>query len=349
MVNLYGPTETTMVKCCYRVPAEPLAGRQPVGRPLPETQALVLTEDNRLCAVNEPGEIVLRTPFRTRGYINAPEEQERRFVPSPFSGNSDDVLYRTGDLGRYRSDGTLIVLTRLDHQVKIRGVRIEPDEVTAVLSQHPALRGCAVVAREDGDQGVALVAYVLARRDEVSAAALRAYLGERLPATLVPSTFIFLDRLPLTPNGKLDRRALPAPDPSFQDPERSHLAPRTPLEESLAGIWAGVLRVARVGVDENFFELGGHSLLATQVMARTRVACGVDLPLRVLFEEPTVAGLAARIQAAQDAFHAQGETAQMLADVESLSTDEVRRLLATEVVDDDGRDVAGSPASEAQP
>jgi acyl carrier protein len=280
-----------MAKCFYSVPEEVLPGVQPVGRSLPESQALVLTSTNRLCGVNELGEIVLRTPFRTRGYINAPEAQERQFLANPFGSDPGDVLYRTGDLGRYRPDGSLTVLARLDQQVKIRGVRIEPEEVSAVLSRHPALAACAVVARGDHGGEPTLVAYVVASKDQVGAAELRAFLAEHLPTALVPSTFVFLDHLPLTPNGKLDRRALPAPEEGVGAFEQPYLAPRTPIERLLAGMWAEVLGVPRVGVHDDFFGLGGHSLRATQIIARARAAFRIELPLRSLFETPTVAGL----------------------------------------------------------
>jgi amino acid adenylation domain-containing protein len=293
IINLYGPTETTMVKCFYRVPAEVLPGVQPVGSSLPWSQALVLSEGNRLCGVNEPGEIVLRTPFMTRGYLNAASEQEAHFVPNPFGGEPGERLYRTGDLGRLRPDGALLVLGRLDHQVKIRGVRIEPEEVTAVLGGHPRVRACAVIGRELGSQPVALVAYVVADGEVPTAAALRAHLAERVPAAMVPSAFVFLESLPLTANGKLDRRALPAPDASDGQDEEEPIAPRTPVEEAVAGIWSEVLGVPQIGVHDDFFSLGGHSLLATRVVARLRSVFGIELPLRTLFEAPTVAGLTA--------------------------------------------------------
>jgi amino acid adenylation domain-containing protein len=292
VVNLYGPTETTMAKCCYRVPQELLPGVQPVGGPLPQCQALVLSEENRLCGVNEPGEIVLRTPFMTRGYINDSREQGERFIANPFGSDPGDLAYRTGDLGRYRPDGTLMVLGRLDHQIKIRGVRIEPEEVTAVLSRHPQVRACAVIGRELDAQPMALVAYVVAGQGETGGAALRRYLAERLPAPLVPSAFVFLERLPLTPNGKLDHHGLPVPEAADRQEVDDHGAPRTPLEEAVARMWGEVLGLARVGVHDDFFGLGGHSLLATRIVARVRTAFGVELPLRTLFEAPTVAGLA---------------------------------------------------------
>jgi len=290
VVNLYGPTETTMAKCSYRVPDEVMPGVQPVGEPLPESQALVLTASNRLCGVNELGEIVLRTPFRTRGYINAAEAQERQFFASPFSNEPGDLLYRTGDSGRYRPDGSLMVLARLDQQVKIRGVRIEPDEVSAVLSRHPAVAACAVVARENHGEDPTLVAYVVPN-DQVGATELRAFLAEHLATALVPSTVVFLDRLPLTPNGKLDRGALRGLEQEVGTVEQPYVAPRTPIESLLATVWADVLGVPRVGVDDDFFRLGGHSLKATQIIARMRAVFRIELPLRSLFETPTVAGL----------------------------------------------------------
>jgi acyl-coenzyme A synthetase/AMP-(fatty) acid ligase len=291
VINLYGPTETTMVKCWAEVPDPVPAGIQAVGHPLPESQALVVTAGGRLCGVMEPGEIVLRTPFATRGYINAAEEQALRFVTNPFTGRTEDVVYRTGDLGRFRADGSLMILGRLDHQVKIRGVRIEPQEVAAVLAQHSAVRGAAVIAREIEGQGLALVAYVVADPAQASAAALRAFLADRLPAAFIPSTIVFLERLPVTPNGKLDRAALPEPAEPVRK-ARDRVAPRTPVETLLAEIWAEVLGADGVGVHDDFFELGGQSLRATQMIARARAVFQVELPLRSLFEAPTVAGLA---------------------------------------------------------
>jgi amino acid adenylation domain-containing protein len=296
VVNLYGPTETTLAKCYYEVPdGALLPGIQPVGNSLPGSQALVLAAHDRLCGVNELGEIVVRTPFRTRGYINAAEAQRRQFQVNPFGTDPDDLLYRTGDLGRYRPDGSVMVLARLDQQVKIRGVRIEPEEIAAVLSWHSDVTACAVVPMADQADDVMLVAYVVASRDPMDLAELRAFLAERLPAVMVPSRFVFIDRLPVTPNGKLDRRALPAPPQRGAAADSLYVAPRTPVESLLAGMWAEVLRVPRVGVHDDFFELGGHSLKATQIIARARAAFGIELPLRSLFETPTVAGLSLTI------------------------------------------------------
>jgi acyl carrier protein len=188
-----------------------------------------------------------------------------------------------------------MVLARLDQQVKIRGVRIEPEEIAAVLSWHPDVRACAIIPRGSQTDDVTLVAYVVLSREQVTVPELRAFLAERLPAVMVPSTFVFLDRLPVTSSGKLDRRALPAPPPPGKALDHLYVAPRTPVESLLARMWAEVLGVSRVGVHDDFFGLGGHSLKATQIIARVRAAFRIELPLRSLFETPTVAGLSLSI------------------------------------------------------
>jgi acyl-coenzyme A synthetase/AMP-(fatty) acid ligase len=297
IINLYGPTETTLVKCFYRVPLDVRPGVQPVGSPIPQTQALVLAHDQQLCGINESGEIVLRTPFRSLGYINAPEESRQRFVMNSYQDDADDLLYFTGDAGRFRPDGTLEILGRLDDQVKIHGVRVEPAEVAAVLAQHPDVESCVVTAEKgtSGDSYLAAYAVLLAP-GKATSAKLRSYLLERLPAAMVPAHFVFLDSLPLTPNGKLDRRALPRPDSKHYEPAQSYVAPRSELEKTVAKIWIETLRVPAIGVFDNFFELGGHSLLATQVVSRIRSTIRVELSLRTFFEAPTVAALSEHLQ-----------------------------------------------------
>ena len=296
-VNLYGPTETTLAKCYYRVPADMPTGIQPVGRPLPETQALVLTESNQLCGINELGEIVLRTPFRSLGYINAPGENQKKFRKNPSRNDDHDLLYFTGDGGRYRPDGTLTILARLDDQVKIRGVRVEPDEVMTTLAQHPAVESCFVAAKKKENDEVYLVAYVAAAAPaEATTGKLRSYLAGQLPAAMIPRAFVFLDELPFTTNGKVSRSALPAPDLSSPEPQDRFVAPRTLAEQTLATIWAKVLKLEQVGIYDNFFDVGGHSLLATQVISRVRDIFQIALSLRSLFEAPTIAGLAERIE-----------------------------------------------------
>jgi acyl carrier protein len=216
-------------------------------------------------------------------------------------------------------------LGRLDFQVKIRGLRIEPGEIEAALRRHPGVADCAVIVREDAPGDARLVAYTAGAAD---AEVLRAHLRASLPEYMVPAAFVALDRLPLTPNGKLDRRALPAPEYAAAE---AYTAPRTPTEERLAAIWAEVLRMERVGVHDSFFALGGHSLLATRAVSRVRDAFGVELPLRAVFETPTVAGVAPRVEALMRSGVDDDELAAALAELDALSEDEVRRLLGGEM------------------
>ncbi|HEY6254023.1 MAG TPA: condensation domain-containing protein, partial [Candidatus Angelobacter sp.] len=302
IINLYGPTETTLAKCFYRVPSnEKLwTSTQPVGYPLPQTQVLVLRSENQLCGVGELGEIIIRTPFRSLGYLNAPDEQRARFMPNPWRNDSSDLLYRTGDLGRYRPDGSIEIAGRLDDQIKIRGIRIHPEEITATLLRHSSVQACFVAAVKSEDGENTLVAYVVGSNGAANIQELRAYLNNELPGSMVPTAFVFLQDLPLTANGKVDRKALPAPA-LMADPERKKRFPRTPIEAELLEIFCQALKVNEVGIDDDFFEQGGHSLLATQVISRVRSAFGVELPLRVLFEAPTAAGLAERVRGLYEA------------------------------------------------
>ncbi|MFH0341841.1 MAG: amino acid adenylation domain-containing protein, partial [Chromatiales bacterium] len=313
IVNLYGPTETTMAKCFHRVGGDEPLGMQPAGRPLPQTQALVMSASSQRCGIGEPGEIAIRTPFRTLGYINAPDENRKRFIRNPFRDDEQDLLYLTGDRGRYRPDGTLMMEGRLDDQVKINGVRVEPGEASAILARHEALEACFVLARKDDRGEIFLAAYVVAKR-EVNTSELRTFLSSKLPAPAVPSAFVFLDSLPLTANGKVDRKALPAPDPTRSI--ESFVAARTTNEETLAAIWAEVLQRDRVGIHDNFFDLGGHSLLATQVVSRVKKTFELDIPLRALFESPTVAGLSALIVQSQAEALGEDELALLLTEAQ---------------------------------
>jgi amino acid adenylation domain-containing protein len=293
LVNLYGPTETTLAKCWYGIPMQVLPGVQPVGQPLPHTQALVVAGQQRLCGIGEPGEIVMRTPYRSLGYIRTAGDNASRFVPNPWSGDVQDWLYYTGDRGRYRPDATLEVLGRLDDQIKIRGVRIEPGEVTAVLQRHPGVQACVVTARRDQHDQFFLAAYVVtAQPQQTTPGLLRTFLRHYLPTVMLPTTFTYLERLPLTPTGKVDRQSLPEPAVDTTDIRTPYIAPRTPIEQSLVDIWRDIMAAQAIGIYDDFFDLGGHSLLATRMLARIREQFHMELPLRVLFEQPTVAGLA---------------------------------------------------------
>jgi amino acid adenylation domain-containing protein/non-ribosomal peptide synthase protein (TIGR01720 family) len=298
LVNMYGITETTVHVTFNGLEAEDLErDSSNIGVPIPTTQTYLVDSGLRLLPVGVPGELYVGGAGLARNYLNRPELTAERFIPHPFGGPAGERLYRSGDLGRYLPDGEMEYLGRRDHQVKIRGFRVELGEIEGALVQHPAVRAATVVAREDTPGQVRLVAYAVAEAVPPGATELRDYLKVSLPDYMVPAAFVMLDALPLTSNGKVDRRALPAPD--TQALESAHVAPRSPVEEILADVWASVLGVPQIGVDSDFFELGGHSLLVTQVMSRVAQVFDVDLPLRTLFENPTVSGLAAQVEAAK--------------------------------------------------
>jgi hypothetical protein len=303
LVHVYGPTETTTYATWHRVGAvEDGATTIPIGRPIANTEAYVLDGRLQPVPVGVPGELYIGGAGVARGYLNRPELTAEKFVPDPFSGDEPGArLYKTGDRVRRRADGDIEFLGRLDGQVKLRGFRVEPGEVEGALNGHGRVRESVVLLREDAPEKKRLVAYVVPGQDGTTPAVdeLRGFLREKLPEYMVPSAIVVLEALPLTPNGKVDRRALPAPDPSGFRAENDYAAPRTPLEERLVEIWKEVLGLRRVGVRDDFFELGGHSLLGTQVVSRLRGALRVELPLRHLFETPTIAGLAERIEAVQ--------------------------------------------------
>ncbi|WP_437931241.1 amino acid adenylation domain-containing protein [Sorangium sp. So ce291] len=305
LINMYGPTETTVWSMTHEV--REAEGAVPIGRPIANTQVYLLDRRLELVPAGVPGEIYIGGAGVARGYHDRPALTAERFVPDPFARTPGARLYRTGDVARRRPDGALVFLGRSDQQVKLRGHRIELGEIEAALGRHPAVLESAVVVREDEPGDRRLVGYVVLRGAPPPGAAgpaadpladLGAFLRERLPETMVPATLVAMPALPLTPNGKVDRRALPAPELT-RAPGAAFRAPRTPVEELIAGLWAEALRRERVGVDDDFFQLGGHSLLAMQVVTRVRAAFHVEIPLRVLFERPTVAALGAWIERAQ--------------------------------------------------
>ncbi|MFL5540370.1 MAG: non-ribosomal peptide synthetase, partial [Longimicrobiaceae bacterium] len=322
LLNSYGPTETTIGVTLWEAPESGGVSRVPIGRPVPNTRCYVLDAAMRPAAVGVPGELYVGGAQVARGYLGRPATTAERFVPDPFAAGPGTRLYRTGDRVRWMADGTLEFLGRLDAQVKVRGFRVELGEIEARLADHPEVREAVVLAREDVPGERRLVAYVMGAAE---ADALRAHLRQSLPEHMVPAAYVCLEALPLTPNGKVDRKALPAPE--LGSAADRYVAPRTPTEEVLAGIWAEVLRLERVGVEESFFELGGHSLLATRVVSRVRDVFAIELPLRALFESPTVAGLALQVEKLVLARVEESELADALEQLEGLSDDEVMQLL----------------------
>ncbi|MDF5725812.1 MAG: amino acid adenylation domain-containing protein, partial [Rhizonema sp. PD37] len=290
LVNMYGITETT-VHVTYR----PLiindlnnTGSM-IGRPLPDLQMYILDDNLQPVPIGVKGQIYVGGDGLARGYLNRQQLSLERFIPHPFNEGVEKRLYKTGDLARYLPTGEIEYLGRIDNQVKIRGFRIELGEIEAVLSSHPQVQQTVVIASTDTFKR--LIAYVVCEEETLNTNQIREFLQQQVPAYMVPSAFVILDTLPLTPNGKIDRIALPAPD-AYIEQEREYVAPRTPNEEIIAHIFATVLGIEAVGIHDNFFELGGHSLLATQVISRLRQVFQIDLPVRSLFETPTVAGLA---------------------------------------------------------
>jgi amino acid adenylation domain-containing protein len=300
--NAYGPTETTVWATAAR--CEDGGHKPPIGRPIANTQVYVLDAGMEPSPVGAAGELYIGGDGLARGYLNRPGLTAERFVPDSFGPVPGSRLYRTGDLVRFLPDGELEFLGRVDHQVKVRGYRVELGEIEAVISQHAAVRECVVVAREDEPGDKRLVAYVVAESGRgLDVAELRAHVRGQLPDYMVPASFVVLEELPLSPSGKVDRAALPAPEATSTESRRDYVGPRTPVEEVLCGVWGEVLGVEQVGVEEDFFELGGHSLLATQVISRVREGFKVEIALRELFKQPTVRGLAASIEAAMREGH----------------------------------------------
>ncbi|MBW4508527.1 MAG: amino acid adenylation domain-containing protein [Scytonematopsis contorta HA4267-MV1] len=295
VINSYGVSEATIDSCyfestTFKLPSDALV---PIGRPFGNVEIYILDANHELVPIGVPGELYIGGDGLALGYLNRPQLTSEKYITNPFERKSK--LYKAGDLARYLPDGNIEFLGRIDNQVKIRGFRIELGEIEAVLNTHPQIEQAVVITREDVSGNKRLVAYVVSNYELLSTNQLRELLKQKLPEYMVPSAFVTLDTLPLTANGKIDRRALPAPDIE-NGFALQFVAPRTPTEEVIANICAEVLGLKLVGINDNFFEMGGHSLLATQVISRLREAFSIDLPLRRLFDFPTVAGLAEQIE-----------------------------------------------------
>ena len=299
VVNTYGPTEASIDVSAWEYRGDEEGAVLPIGRPVTGTHLYLLDAGLEPVPVGVPGEVYASGPGLARGYMGRAELTAEKFVPDPFSGEVGGRLYRTGDVGRRRGDGTVEFLGRTDQQVKLRGLRIEPGEIEALLAQHAAVETAVVAVRADAPGGDALVAYVVAAPGAApTPAGLRAHLRERLPEYMLPAAFVLLPELPRTASGKVDRGALPAPTAADLAARGGYLPPRTPVEEALVEVWEEVVGTRPIGVRDDFFELGGHSLSAVRLVARVQAVLGVELPLHVLFDAPTVAGVAEALERA---------------------------------------------------
>ena len=291
LVNLYGASETTMVKFYHLVQESDVErGFIPIGQPMKGAKAIILDDNQELCPQGIIGELYIRTPYLTQGYYNKPELTQAVFVPNPFSQNPDDLIYKTGDLARVLSDGHFQFIGRKDNQVKIRGIRVELGEIEKVLIHHRLIKNAVVLFREDNTGVQRLVAYIVpALKQEPKTSELQRFLKEKLPEYMVPSIFITLEAIPLTSHGKIDRQALPKPAQIRQQPEKTFLASRNALELQMTKIWEKVLGISPIGIHDNFFDLGGHSLLAISLLSKIEKQFSKRLPLITLFQLPTIA------------------------------------------------------------
>jgi amino acid adenylation domain-containing protein len=319
VVNNYGPTEATAVATSGVVLPSPNPLRAPsIGQPIANVRVYVVDAQLDPVAMGAPGELLIGGDGVARGYLNRPALTDEKFIPDPFSGTLGARLYRTGDLARHRPDGEIEFLGRVDEQVKIHGNRIELGEISATLHRHPAVRSSVVVVGEHASGERRLIAYVVpADGRRVDTEQLRAHLAQHLPNYMIPAAFVYLEELPLTPNGKVDRAALPAPSAANTAKPADSGRPGNELEQMLETVVAELLELDQVGVDENFFMLGGHSLLGAQLITRIGDHFDVEMSLRSLFDNPTVAGMAAEVERL------------VVADIQAMSDDDAAHLLAT--------------------
>jgi len=327
LVNMYGITETT-VHVTYRpISVDDTNGGSVIGCAIPDLQVYILDRQMQPMPIGVPGEIYVGGAGVARGYLNRPELTAERFIPDRFQPGQKRRLYKTGDLARRLSNGDLEYLGRIDLQVKIRGFRIELGEIESVLAKHVAVREAVVILTNDASGEKRLVAYYTPQTGQKATnAELFAFLKDRLPEYMVPAAFIELERMPLNSNGKIDKKALPAADLARPERTEDFVIPETPLEEEVASVWKEVLGLERVGVNENFFEIGGHSLLATRVIMLLRSRLGLSISLRLLFEYPTIAGMATALMDTLLDETEEPALREMISEVENLSDEEVRHL-----------------------
>ncbi|MEN3327383.1 MAG: hypothetical protein V7638_2190, partial [Acidobacteriota bacterium] len=327
IINHYGPTETTVGSLTFDASEQELSDlvrTVPIGRPIANTSVYVLDQHLRPVPTGVVGELYIGGAGVAVGYLSDPDLTAARFVPDPFSNVPGERLYRTGDLVRTLPHGDIEFLGRTDLQVKVRGYRIEPGEIEAVLSEHPLISQAVVILKRD-EGHERLVAYVMSSKlRPANVDAIRQYMKERLPDYMVPAAIVVLRSFPRTANGKVDRVALPDPDEATTN-DRVMVAPQTTVERELAKIWSALLNVGELSVDDDFFDLGGHSLVATQVISRIQKVFNTNIPLRTIFDSPTIAKLASAIEAAS--YRDTAGLRTELAALESLSDEEAERLL----------------------
>jgi amino acid adenylation domain-containing protein len=294
LVNIYGPSETTLAKLFYRIPPGQHEPREviPLGRPIPDTDVLVMSEGG-LCHVGEIGEIYIGTPYRSYGYYNDAALTRSVFVPNPRGESASDTLYRTGDLGKWLPDGNLQFVGRVDGQIKLHGQRVEIQEIEAALRQHEEIKQVAVTLDKGATDNQRLVAYVVAKTGRLlPVEPLRRFAADRLPEYMVPSLYVQLESLPLTHSGKVDRTALPEPPMTRPPMEQAFTSPSSSVEKTLVGVWRQVLGFDQIGVDDNFFDLGGTSILATRLAAMVQSELGTELPVVKVFQYPKISLMA---------------------------------------------------------
>jgi Non-ribosomal peptide synthetase modules and related proteins len=326
IINMHGPTETTVWSSTYQLPSDPF--RVPVGRPIANTEIYILDHNLQPVPIGIAGELMIGGAGVARGYLNRPELTAERFLPNQFQPNGDSRLYRTGDLARYLPDGNIELLGRIDHQVKIRGHRVELGEIEALLNSHPSVRESVVIAKEGSAGDKKLVAYVVLHNEQdADGPQLRRFMKERIPEYMVPAQVVFLAAFPQTPNKKIDRKALPAPGADACATENDFEPPATVVEKAVAGIWTELLGIQRIGRKDNFFDMGGNSLSATQLVSRLREFFAVSLPLASVFDTPTIGGLASLLIANESRPGLVEKTAKVLNEIELMTEDAMAREL----------------------
>ncbi|MHA1231808.1 MAG: non-ribosomal peptide synthetase [Candidatus Helarchaeota archaeon] len=307
LVNIYGPTETTLAKLFYRIKDKTIAPEEivPLGKPIPDTKIMIIKND-KLCTNGEIGEIHIKTPYMSKGYFNDPVLNKMFFIKDPIKTNGSEIVYRTGDLGKFLPDGNIQFIGRKDNQIKLYGKRIELGEIEVVLNQHSKIKQVAVAVKKDSFGIQRLIAYIVLKSNEKTPInTFREFLKNRLPDYMIPNIYLILKELPLTSSGKIDRKALPEPDNIRPEIEQNFTPPSNSLEKMLSKVWCEVLKINQVGIDDNFFDLGGNSILTAEVITKLQKELGFEIPLVKMFQYPNIRSFAKYINQQEDenSFH----------------------------------------------